>query len=555
MATPDPSNWVTNNGRVYGFALEYENGRWLNGGLVTSGNAIAYASDPSGTWTGVTAFSSSCNGFAYGGGNFWVAVGQDASGYGIQYSTDNGLTWVPAKDGSNDPLVTFTGNGGFGVAYNGSNKWVAVGAPGTSSIFYSSNGINWTAVSSNPFSFRGTYVKYGNGKWVAVGKDTAGNNIQTSTDGENWTAVQAFGVSVSNGSGIGYSVAYGSSGNWAAVGANTDQVNNIYYSNDNGVTWTPTLAFGTLTGLSFASIAYGDGIFVTTATNISDSVYRSTDGTGQTWVSAGLTSLGYSVQYSNGRWIAAGFPISGSGHNIAYSSDSVNWTTNQAVSGNVSRVRYGNGKWVANIQTFTASNLAYSTVAPYVAPAPPTDPPTDPPTPPSVACFLEGSKILTSKGYVPIEQLRAGDKVKTVSHGFVPIYAIGVRPFEHLFLKERIKDQLYLCTPKNYPELTEDLVITGCHSALVRKFESPEQRENTKKVLGANYVTDGHYRLPACVDQRAEVYSEKGEFNVYHIALENSDYYMNYGVYANGLLVETTSKRYLLELSGMKLLE
>jgi len=37
--------------------------------------------------------------------------------------------------------------------------------------------------------------------------------------------------------------------------------------------------------------------------------------------------------------------------------------------------------------------------------------------------------------------------------------------------------------------------------------------------------------------------------------LENEDYYMNYGVLANGLLVETTSKRFMKELSGMKLIE
>jgi len=30
---------------------------------------------------------------------------------------------------------------------------------------------------------------------------------------------------------------------------------------------------------------------------------------------------------------------------------------------------------------------------------------------------------------------------------------------------------------------------------------------------------------------------------------------MNYGVFANGLLVETTSKRFMKELSGMELIE
>jgi hypothetical protein len=49
-------------------------------------------------------------------------------------------------------------------------------------------------------------------------------------------------------------------------------------------------------------------------------------------------------------------------------------------------------------------------------------------------------------------------------------------------------------------------------------------------------------------------FEEEGVFNIWHIALENDDYYSNYGIYANGLLVETCSKRYLKEISGMTLL-
>jgi hypothetical protein len=67
-------------------------------------------------------------------------------------------------------------------------------------------------------------------------------------------------------------------------------------------------------------------------------------------------------------------------------------------------------------------------------------------------------------------------------------------------------------------------------------------------------VTDKKYRLPACVDHRTSVYQTQGTFSIYHLALENNDYYMNYGIYANGLLVETCSKRYLKELAKMDLI-
>jgi hypothetical protein len=112
---------------------------------------------------------------------------------------------------------------------------------------------------------------------------------------------------------------------------------------------------------------------------------------------------------------------------------------------------------------------------------------------------------------------------------------------------------LYKCTKENYPEITEDLIITGCHSILTNHV-TVEQRKLTEELMGNVYVTENHYRLPACVDDRAEPYTVGGLHNIWHIALEHSDYYMNYGIYANGLLVETTSKRMLKELSGMDLL-
>jgi len=174
--------------------------------------------------------------------------------------------------------------------------------------------------------------------------------------------------------------------------------------------------------------------------------------------------------------------------------------------------------------------------------------------PPVIACFKEGSRILTSEGYISVQNLRKGDLVKTSKHGFVPIHSIGKRRIQHFALEERIKDQLYKCSTDKYPELFEDLVITGCHSILVDKFTSDEQRENTIKINRKLYVTDGKYRLPACADEKASVYDKSGYYNIYHFALENDDYYMNYGVYANGLLVETCSKRYLNELSNMELL-
>lgn len=168
-------------------------------------------------------------------------------------------------------------------------------------------------------------------------------------------------------------------------------------------------------------------------------------------------------------------------------------------------------------------------------------------------CFNHDTKILTDKGYIPIQHLRKGNLIKTLKNGYKPIHMICNRDFYNPSMEERISSQLYLCSNKNYPGVFEDLIITGAHSILVDKI-TDTQRCDINNDFCKIYVTDDKYRLPAYIDDITEIYSKKGPHTIYHIALENDNYYMNYGIYANGLLVETCSKRYLSELSDMKII-
>ena len=171
----------------------------------------------------------------------------------------------------------------------------------------------------------------------------------------------------------------------------------------------------------------------------------------------------------------------------------------------------------------------------------------------NVPCFNRNTKILTDNGYVLIQNLRKGDLIKTLSHGYVPIDMIGTRKMYNYSCTE-FKNRLFIYTNSEYPEINEDLIITGCHSILVDEFKDGEE-EKTKEILGTIFVTEEKYRLPACVDNMSKLYNKEGVFDIYHIALENENYYWNYGIYANGLLVETCSKRYLKELSQMTIIE
>jgi len=171
-----------------------------------------------------------------------------------------------------------------------------------------------------------------------------------------------------------------------------------------------------------------------------------------------------------------------------------------------------------------------------------------------INCFKSGSQILTEYGYKAIEDLKKGDLIQTRLNGFVAIHSIGKKNINHPAEPTRIKDQLYRCSNEFFPEVFEDLIITGCHSILVDEYKTPEEREKTIEINGNTYVTEQKYRLPACADERTVVYEVPGNYTIYHLALEHEDYYMNYGIYANGLLVESCSQRFLTEISGMELL-
>ncbi|NBO25074.1 MAG: hypothetical protein EBU93_07590, partial [Chlamydiae bacterium] len=107
-------------------------------------------------------------------------------------------------------------------------------------------------------------------------------------------------------------------------------------------------------------------------------------------------------------------------------------------------------------------------------------------------------------------------------------------------------DAVCLLTGEQYPSLFEDLVITGCHSVLEENIDQ-ETGEKMVALTGKAFKTDDCWRVMACADKRAVPWSVEGTFTIWHFALENEDPYVNYGVYANGLLVESASQRFIKE--------
>ena len=175
----------------------------------------------------------------------------------------------------------------------------------------------------------------------------------------------------------------------------------------------------------------------------------------------------------------------------------------------------------------------------------------------STTCFLEGTQILClideKETYVPIETMRVGFLVKTSSDSYKKVELIGKGSMVNPGDSERVEARLYKLSPGKYPELKEDLFITGAHSVLVDNITDKEREEITKQ-LSRIFVTEGKYRLMAMLDERAEPWASAGEYMIWHFALEHDDSTRNYGVYANGLLVETCSINTMRTKSNLSLL-
>jgi hypothetical protein len=167
-----------------------------------------------------------------------------------------------------------------------------------------------------------------------------------------------------------------------------------------------------------------------------------------------------------------------------------------------------------------------------------------------VICFLQGTQLTCLDEETgcdrerEIEEIKPGDFVKTYLHGYVPVKHIGCKTIANPKHHERIQDRLYRCSSENYPDVRNELILTGCHAILEDPGKVSElQKEQMMEILGDVYATDDKVRLIAMVDERTEIYeTDEEESVVWHLCLEHEDEFMNYGIYANGLLVESCSE-------------
>lgn len=160
-------------------------------------------------------------------------------------------------------------------------------------------------------------------------------------------------------------------------------------------------------------------------------------------------------------------------------------------------------------------------------------------------CFNKGTKILCWKDekeqYIAVEDLRNGTLVKTLDHGYKPIEMIK---YSVSTLGRKVDMGMYKM--KKEANMIDDLEMTGCHAVLVDEDEEylgdlHEQEMIFKTPLDKQPI-DGKLRLRSMFCSKFEK-MPVDEYTVYSFALDKEQY--QYGIWANGALVETTSHKML----------
>jgi hypothetical protein len=408
------------------------------------------------------------------------------------------------------------------------------------SIIYSSNGIEWTGVpivlsNSQTMIIDYTGVTWNGALWVATGRDDSNNSyVVSSDDAINWVMNTAASDIFQQGN---FTVDKFSATSYVPVSIPTS--NSYTYES---ALLSPVPSDPVDKANYFAAITnhfsnYNSSTAVTVSSSNLINYYRTLDssipadaalrflpasnGVVLQSVIASLSNGDYAVFPDNYPILIAGKTYTTSSNSLIITASGVPTT----VSPNGSFMIY-----TKTLQFLTAGSPAVTVVT-----ATASNPP----------CFLEGTKILCLVGdkeeYVAIESLAKGTFVKTLV-GYRPVTHLGYSKMSNSGLDTRERTQLYVCSPDKYPTLTEPLYITGCHSILVDDL-TEKQRGETENVYGTVFVTNNKYRLEAYLDDRASPWSEKGEFTVWHVCLEHEKEQFNYGIYANGLLVESISKR------------
>ena len=171
-------------------------------------------------------------------------------------------------------------------------------------------------------------------------------------------------------------------------------------------------------------------------------------------------------------------------------------------------------------------------------------------------CFSEGTKILClnnaqnelseqpivnclKEEYRLVQDLMIGDFVKSYLHGYRKISKIIKGEFVNNPHTNGCSNCMYRMLKTDDNGLIEDLTLTRNHGILVEKMSEDEEKKVDKNNL---QIIDNLLSIITADSDKFEKVLDTNVYKYYHFALEtDGDNDRRFGVWANGILVETPS--------------
>ena len=155
-------------------------------------------------------------------------------------------------------------------------------------------------------------------------------------------------------------------------------------------------------------------------------------------------------------------------------------------------------------------------------------------------CFNKDTKILCLENdteiYIKIQNISKGTLVKTYKHGYKKVNNIhkGI-------LRNNPKNPLECMYKMNKKDnMIDDLIVTGRHSILVDNLSNINYKDIITFGGKPRIKIDDKYLILACVSDNFEQIKDNKLYEYYHISLESNTNKKRYGIYANGILTEST---------------
>jgi hypothetical protein len=190
-----------------------------------------------------------------------------------------------------------------------------------------------------------------------------------------------------------------------------------------------------------------------------------------------------------------------------------------------------------------------------------------------VTCFCEGTKILSLncsqsqlseqsidssnqdlvEEYRLIQELKVGDFVKSYQHGYRKISKMLSGTFINNPTDDDVSNCMYRMIKTKDNGLIDDVIITRNHGVLVEKLS---EREEKKVDINNLEMIDGLISIIAAKCDTFEKVEDIKRYKYWHFSLEtDGDNDRRFGVWANGLLVETPSNNMMDNATNVKPLD